>query len=495
MRGVLIFIFLAIPSILLAQEEATENKGTYKKRVLENIEVDLLGSYYVQDGQNAAVTGGIGTEELDDWAGNIHIAVPLNDDDILTIDGTVSAYSSASSSNLNPFSGASNGGDHDDDDDDYDDDDDDDENYGTQGGAVTGSPWVASSGASREDTWVSGNIGYSHASDDRNSVYKVNANFANEYDYTSFGTGFNLVKLYNKKNTELGVGANIYFDFWDPEYPTEIKTYIKRNGNLNEDFFYGVDILNQDGSVADKNGPDVWKPLNDKLIDTKSRNTFSLSLSFSQILSKRAQFALFSDITLQNGWLANPMQRVYFADIDNFYIGNKANIPNYTKTSNTDVFQLADDIERLPNSRIKIPIGTRLNFYVSEFLTLKTYYRYYFDTWGLKSNTLKIEAPIKIGYNFTVYPSVRFYDQSAAKYFAPYEEHLSTSEYYTSDYDLSAFNSIQYGFGLKYANILKPHQVWRFVLKNLSLNYAYYERSTGLNAHIVSLGAKFAIEI
>ena len=79
------------------------NTSTYKKRVLETAEVDFLTSYYNQDGSNASVTGGIGSEKLNDFTPTVVVSVPLNDDDVLTIDAGISAYSSASSSNLNPF--------------------------------------------------------------------------------------------------------------------------------------------------------------------------------------------------------------------------------------------------------------------------------------------------------------------------------------------------------------------------------------------------------
>jgi hypothetical protein len=51
--------------------------------VLENTEVDVLLSYYNQDGVHSAVNGGIGSEKLSDIASNIVVAVPLNDDDVL----------------------------------------------------------------------------------------------------------------------------------------------------------------------------------------------------------------------------------------------------------------------------------------------------------------------------------------------------------------------------------------------------------------------------
>lgn len=80
---------------------AQENQAAFKKRVLETTEVDFLTSYYTQDGNNASVTGGIGTEKLSDFTPTIVISMPLNADDVLTIDAGISAYTSASSSNLN----------------------------------------------------------------------------------------------------------------------------------------------------------------------------------------------------------------------------------------------------------------------------------------------------------------------------------------------------------------------------------------------------------
>lgn len=480
MRFLIIYFLVLMPFVVAAQGK--KDSTMYKKRVLDGTEVDLLTSFYTQDGDNAAVTGGIGTEKLNDFAANLKVSIPLNDDDILTIDGTVSAYTSASSSNLNPFSGASKGDD--------DDEEDDDDDYRAVTGASQGSPWVASSGASKNDVWINGIVGYSHSSDNRNNIVNADVSFANEFDYTSFGGGAGFVHLFNEKNTEINLSAKVFLDAWNPQYPTEIKTYVKEGGDLNGGFFNGVDILTQSGIPIDKNGTDVWSPVNNTLVDDKSRNTYSFSIGFSQILSKRLQMALFGDFVLQRGWLANPMQRVYFADRDNYYIGNASSIPTYDTPANKDVFQLADDIERLPSSRMKFPVGARFNWYVNEFLVVRTYYRYYFDDWRINSHTANIEFPIKIGYKFTLNPSYRFYSQTAADYFAPFEQHLSTETYYTSDYDLSKFTSNQYGFGVRYTDLLGSF----FGLKNVTLDYGYYRRSTGLDAHIISLGVKFVFE-
>jgi len=478
MKKALIIFSLLIVTISNAQEK--DSTSTYKKRVLETIEVDFLMSYYTQEGKHASVTGGIGDEKLTDLTPTLIIAYPLNSDDILTVDAGISAYSSASSSNLNPFNG--------------DDDDDDDDNIIPPNG-VTGSPWVESSGASGGDVWGNVSVNYSHSSDNRNNIWSANVGFATEYDYTSIGFGGGFSKLFNEKNTEVGIKAQVYLDTWSPKYPKEIRAFLDDGENYNSEFFNSVDVLNQAGQIIDKNGTDVWSPFNSTLIKDKGRNSYSVSLSFSQILSKNAQFSVFLDLVQQDGWLSNPMQRVYFGDRDNYYIGNAANIPNYTSPTNIDVFQLADDIERLPDTRFKIPVGARFNYYINEVFVLRTYYRYYFDDWGINSHTASIELPIKFASGkFTFYPTYRYYTQTAADYFAPYEENVSTSIYYTSDYDLSKFNSNQYGVGFKYTDIFAKFKIYKFGLKSVDLKYGYYDRSDGLNSNIFSAGFKFVMD-
>ncbi len=464
MKGYIIQIGIFLCTLTTAYAQVDSVK-VFKKRVLENKELDFLISYYSQDGDNASVTGGVGSEELTDLTPTFILAIPLNEDDVLTIDAALSTYSSASSSNLNPFD--------------------------SKDGP---SPWVASSGASKQDSWTSLSIDYSHSSDDRNKIWSGHISFSNEYDYTSVGLGAGMARLYNKKNTEISLKGNIFIDSWNSQLPVELRSYQGDIVDLNTGYFQNVSILNQDGQEIDKNGAAVWSPHSNPLQDDESRNSYSLSISFAQIINKRAQFSIFADVVQQTGWLSNPMQRVYFKDRDNYYVGDAADIPNYTNESNTGVFHLADDIERLPDSRLKIPIGGRFNYYFNENMVLRTYYRFYTDDWGINSNTLSVELPYKLTDKYTVVPGIRYYTQTEADYFAGYEEHISTNDYYSSDYDLSAFNSTQYSIGLKYKDIFTKFHIGKLNLKNLNLKYSFYERDSGLVANIVTIGCKFIIE-
>ena len=157
-------------------------------------------------------------------------------------------------------------------------------------------------------------------------------------------------------------------------------------------------------------------------------------------------------------------------------------------------FHLGDDIERLPDTRFKVAIGGRLNYYINEIFVLRTYYRYYFDDWGINSHTASIEIPVKLSDRFTIYPTYRYYSQTAADYFAPYNQHLSTSQFYTSDYDLSNYAANQYGLGITYTDIFTKFRIWKLGLKSIDLKFDQYERDSGLKYSLISGGFYFVLD-
>lgn len=433
---IFIGISLFFVSALVVSQEATDSIAVYKKRVLETTEVDFLTSYYSQDGSNAAVSGGIGSEELTDATAAFVVSIPMSDDDILTIDASVSAYTSASSSNINPFDGSQNA-----------------------------DAFVASSGASSADVWSNITGVYSHSSDDRNKIWTAKLSVSSEYDYFSAGIGGSYTKLFNEKNTEVSINANVYIDTWKTLYPIELRGLDGGENGINLNNYTITGNLDYNPNFTE--------------FDNKGRNSYSLGFGFSQILNKKLQGSLALDFVKQKGLLSTPFQRVYFSDIEDSFIEN---------------FHLAEDVERLPDARFKIAVGGRLNYYINETFVLRTYYRYYFDDWGINSHTVSFEVPIKITDKFTLYPSYRFYNQTAADYFAPYNQHLSTSDFYTSDYDLSKYSANQFGFGASYTDIFSKFHLWKLGLKSIDLKYHKYDRDSGLSASIISGGLKFVFD-
>jgi hypothetical protein len=266
--------------------------------------------------------------------------------------------------------------------------------------------------------------------------------------------------------------------------------YSKYGSNfLNQGYFNGVSVLDQNGQSTTNYLPSAFQTVN-----AVNRNSFSASVGLSQVITKKLQVSVFFDVLQQQGLLSSPYHRIYFADKANFYIGQPEYISNYESTSNAGVYKLADDIERLPDSRFKLPVGARLNYYINERFIVRTYYRFYSDNWDIQSHTASIELPVKLSDKFTVFPMYRYYTQTASKYYAPYETHLSTEKFYTSDADLATFDANQYGFGVNYTDIFTAGKIWKFGLKNIDFRFNHYKRRDNLNANIATIAFKFIMQ-
>src|SRR5690606_6947154 len=127
-------------------------------------------------------------EKLTDMTPTIIVSIPIGEDNVLSLDAGISAYTSASSSNINPFDGNN-----------------------------TASPWVESSGASRSDVLTYFHPTFTHSSKDRNHILSGNIAVSAEYDYFSIGFGGGYTHLMNEKNTELGINGQVYLDTYSPQ--------------------------------------------------------------------------------------------------------------------------------------------------------------------------------------------------------------------------------------------------------------------------------------
>lgn len=374
-----LFMFFFGFGIVLAQEE-------------KPIEVDFLLNYYDQSGENSAVTGGTGTEELNNIGTKIIINIPRNENESFNISLNADVYTSASSDNIDPVR----------------------------------------SGASGQDLHAYGNFEYNVELPESNTAYSLAAGFSNEYDYNSFSVGGSFTFSSKDKNRHLSMSTMNFFDFVKLIYPVELR----RSG---------------------------------KLLKDDQRRTYSLSLNYSHVVNKKLQLAVMSDFVYQKGLLSTPFNRIYFKDSGSV------------------------DVERLPDNRFKLPMGIRLNYFLSDEIITRMHYRYYYDTFGITSHTLNLETPIRISQTWAVIPFIRYHDQSEADYFAPFAEHSIDDTYYTSDYDLSGFSSYKAGAGIRYYPIDGIGKIFNYDLKRLDLRVGYYSRSDGLDAFNITLGFSLAI--
>jgi len=360
---------------------------------------DFLFSYYKQEGDHSAVTGGEGSEELRDIASKVVVYLPIDTTESIGFEIGVNHYTSASTDRIDPLM----------------------------------------SSASYKDYRGQMQVSYTKENPLKRTAFSIFVGGSIESDYISANAGFSWSKTSKDKNREWVFTGRSFLDNWVVLFPNELR------------------------------------PIGLAQVDTDKRRSFSLGLTVSQIINKRLQASLSSEVVYQYGLLSTPFHRVYF---------HRDSLPS---------------IERLPKRRIKLPIGIRLHYFATDFLVLRLYYRYYYDSFGIHANTVNVETPIKIGRFISVYPFYRFHTQQASRYFQPLGEHAIEATYYTSDYDLSGFSSHKVGLGIKYAPL---YGILRFKLskkklskwKSISIRYAQYRRTDGLRAFLISSHLSFEIE-
>lgn len=397
MKKVILTAGLWVGMLFGAAAQTTPDSASYAKRKLKIDEINLVSSYYQQDGNNSAVTGGIGTEALKDYANSFDIKMSKYDiydrQHNFTLDFNIDYYTSASSDNIDPRS---------------------------------------ISGASSRDIHIYPSISWS-MKDNRTRITKgLSYAYSTEWDYKSHGFTGSFAIASKDNNREFSAKASAFIDRWTVILPIELR-----------------DATTTTGQRTPQN--------------TKPRNSFNVALSLSQVINERLQLMAVVEPSYQEGLLSTPYHRVYFTD-------------------NTVT------VEKLPGSRLKLPIGLRANYFLGDNIILRGFYRYYMDNWGMTAHTFNIEGTYKITPFFSISPYYRFNMQNGVDYFNTYGKHNPTSTYYTSDYDIATMYTNFFGSGLRIAPVNGILGIKS--LSSLEIRYGRYTRSTGMTANIVTLHLK-----
>lgn len=393
----IISIYFISMSLTAQEMLVSDSAQAEQQKQNKQVDVNFLFSYYDQEGNHSAVTGGVGTEELKDYASKIILNVPLDSAQDLSVSVHVNYYSSASTDRIN-------------------------ENM---------------SSASSKDIHSQVDIAYSKRNSQKERSVGLIAGGSVESDYISGSIGFKWVKTPKDNNSEFALQAMAHFDAWQLIFPDELRATAYKD------------------------------------VTTDKRRSFSLSMTYSRAITKRLQASLTTDFAYQNGLLSTPFHRVYF--------------------KGSDVAR----VEKLPASRVKFPIGMRINYFLGEYLVTRLQYRFYYDNFGIIASTFNIELPFMIQSVFSISPFYRFHVQTAADYFKEYGLHEPGDLYYTSDFDLSSFTDHKVGLGLGYSPQAGKHQLKqakKLLFNHLGIRYANYFRSDGLRAFVVSVHLQLKIQ-
>lgn len=362
---------------------------------LDKTTINLVYNHYIQDGDNSAITGGKGTEELTVYGPSLGLQKQWGNNTVKVNMGA-DIISSVSTDNID---------------------------------------FVMSS-ASILDARSYLNTQYQYTFDKQGLTLIGGVGVSIESDYFSIGSKLGFIKE-NTKNLS--------------QFSAELQMY-------NDDLRWG------------RLSVGTWKPqkliypeeLRDKEWYSRyRRHSYTLKLGYNKAVNKRSVVGVFPALTYQEGLLSTPFHRIFFDD------DTKA-------------------VEKLPKHRYKASIGLRWHHFAGGRYIVKSTVNPYIDSWGVLGVSLENETAIKLNPVWTLLPNARIYTQKGSRYFAGYKQHSSADKYYTSDYDLSAYQTYSIGLGVKY---IPHHKLYKSIsMSTILVRYNYYHRTDGLRGHILTVG-------
>ncbi len=176
-------------SILTSFSQKIERiDSAYQARKLKIEEVNFVTSYYHQEGNNAAVTGGIGDEKLSDFATTIDVKLSKRDRKNrlhnFSAELGIDYYTSASSDKVDP---------------------------------------LTISSASSNDVRVYPSLAWSVTNEEKRQTIGASAAVSSEYDYLSTGAGFLFSKDSKDNSRQFSGRLQTYIDFVTLIYPVELR--------------------------------------------------------------------------------------------------------------------------------------------------------------------------------------------------------------------------------------------------------------------------------
>lgn len=170
-------------------EPAKADSSKYQSRKLKVDEINLVSAYYHQNGNNSAVTGGIGTEKLSDFANTIDLQMSKfnkrGKKNTFLFELGVDHYTSASSDKIDPSTISS---------------------------------------ASSADTRIYPSLNWTHSNEETGNSFGFTGSYSTEFDYQSMGAAFNLTRLSKDKNTQFDFKLQAFLDQWTVILPIELRT-------------------------------------------------------------------------------------------------------------------------------------------------------------------------------------------------------------------------------------------------------------------------------
>lgn len=221
----------------------------------------------------------------------------------------------------------------------------------------------------------------------------------------------------------------------------------------------------------------VGKILENGDLTNERKRTYTGSLNVSQVLSPTAVLDFSYDVVLHKGFLSDPYRQVRVYDA----LGAST---------------LVDEFH--PDYRVRHAGALRFSqFIVPIKASFIASYRYYFDTWKVRSHTAEVKFNKYIFNDLVFGVDYRYYTQTQASFYSDRYAQLNlAADYRTSDYKLKPFSSNNFGFSLTYLlrGLAKGNPDLEFLRDSaIELMYFRYFNDLDFSANILQATVKFSI--
>lgn len=199
-----------------------------------------------------------------------------------------------------------------------------------------------------------------------------------------------------------------------------------------------------------------------------------INLGLSQVVSERTFVQFNAGFTRQQGYLSNPYKLVYIRGEITPAEYAALNLGHVVFQDVTDLQVAGVELfyEVRPERRDQWTFSGHLrHYFVEQDAALHLDYRYYSDDWDIRAHTLEAQWHQELGHGLVVAPSIRYYTQTEADFYAPYFLSPREDGHYSSDYRLSGYGALSAGLSVR-----KP------LSRDVALNagFEYYAHRAGL---------------
>jgi hypothetical protein len=310
------FTAMGMFALLQSYAQSPTDSTGFKSRKLKIEEVNFVSSYYSQNGNNAAVTGGIGSEKLTDLANVIDVKLTKYDKKYrkhtFGIEFGIDHYTSASSDMVD---------------------------------------LKANSSASHADNRFYPAIDWSVENEKKGTTFGIGLSASTEFDYKSFGGNIFFAKKTRNKNGEFTVKFQTYLDQVKLVLPVELRT----NQNQREDDYASSARNTFAGTIS--YSQIVNERLQLMLLADAVQQQGYLSLPFHRVY--------FNDASVHQENLPDKRFKIPLGFRANYFLGDKFIIRTYYRFYTDDWGVVAH------TANIEVPVK------ITPFLSVSPFYRFY----------------------------------------------------------------------------------------------------------------------